>query len=82
MLQVKVGDIVEVDTVMEERQGPDGLEPEGSLVKRGRVVVAEIGQRTRKGGYHLTLLRFKHYALFRRQYSTALFKFITHYRCS
>ena len=77
MLQVKEGDIIEVDTVMEEREAADSA---GSLIKRGRVVVKEIGPRTRKGGYRLTLLRYKHYALFRRKFSTLLFKFITHYR--
>ena len=35
-------------------------------IMRGRVVVKEIGERTRKGGYHLTLIRYKQYALFRK----------------
>ena len=43
---------------------------EGSLVKRGRVVVKEIGPQTKKGGYHLTLVRYKQYALFRRNFSS------------
>lgn len=39
---------------------------EGNMVKRGRVVVKEIGPPTRKGGSHLTLLRYKHFALFKK----------------
>ena len=84
MLQVKEGDVIEVDTVMAEKgtAAGAGSQPQGSLVKRGRVVVTEIGARTRRGGYRLTLLRYKHYALFRRQFSTfpSFLKFITHYR--
>ena len=40
-------------------------------VRRGRVVVKEIGDRTKKGGYHLTLIRYKHFDIFqRRRYHT------------
>ena len=34
-------------------------------MKRGRVVVKEIGPLTRKGKYRLLLVRYKHYELFR-----------------
>lgn len=36
-------------------------------VQRGRLVVKEIGEQTRKGGYHLTLVRYKHFALVQRR---------------
>lgn len=39
---------------------------ENNMVKRGRVVVKEIGPPTKKGGSHLTLLRSKHFALFKK----------------
>ena len=42
----------------------------GTVVRRGRVVVKEIGARTKKGGYHMTLSRCKNYAVFRRKLST------------
>ncbi|CAI8017779.1 hypothetical protein GBAR_LOCUS10736, partial [Geodia barretti] len=54
------GDIIEVDTVLKR----EGGEEEGgrvSAVRRGRVEVMEIGERTRKGGYHVTVKRFKHF---------------------
>ena len=40
---------------------------ENNMMKRGRVVVKEIGLPTKKGGFHLTLLRFKHFALFNKK---------------
>ena len=71
---------MELDTILkEQKKGNDtadtsdkqsvvkSSEP-GSLVKRGRVVVKEIGNRTRSGGYHLTLVRYKHFKIFRRNY--------------
>ena len=64
---MKEGDIIEVDTPLEAQQTPgtdDKAEAE-VVVRRGRVVVKEIGQRTKKGGYRLTLARTKHYSLFR-----------------
>lgn len=40
-------------------------------VRRGRVLVKEVGERTKKGGYHLTLIRYKHFSLFQKKlYST------------
>ncbi len=51
--------MLEVDTVL------DSSEP-GERVKRGRVVVKEIGPRTRKGGYHLTLMRYKQFEIIKR----------------
>lgn len=66
-LQVAEGDIVEVDEILEE-------EGSGTRVKRGRVVVQEIGSRTKRGGYHLTLIRYKQYAIFHRNLSS----FATH----
>ena len=73
--QVKEGDIVEVDTVL--KPGEDSRE--GSLVKRGRVVVKEIGPQTKKGGYHLTLIRYKQYALFRRNFSSWTLQISEHF---
>ena len=58
--QVVDGDIIEVDTVLKR----EGGEEEGgrvSAVRRGRVEVMGIGERTRKGGYHVTVKRFKHF---------------------
>lgn len=67
MPQVSEGDVIEVDTVLKSTEEGDRAEKEsGPLVKRGRVEVLEIGERTRKGGYHLTLLRYKHYSQFIR----------------
>ena len=48
----------------------------GEVVRRGRVEVKEIGARTRKGGYILTLMRYKHFAAFRRTFSTFYHKTI------
>ena len=40
-------------------------------IRRGRVLVKEVGEQTKKGGYHLTLVRYKHFALFQKKlYST------------
>ena len=44
-----------------------GDEGDHVTVRRGRVVVKEIGEQTRKGGYHLTLIRYKHFALIQRR---------------
>ena len=49
------------EEVVEETSEGGG---EGLLVRRGRVEVLEIGGRTRKGGYHLTLQRNKHFSQF------------------
>ena len=62
-LQVQEGDVIEVDSDLNTR---DDEGKEGNMIKRGRVVVKEIGPPTRKGGSHLTLLRFKHFALLKR----------------
>ena len=68
--QVSEGDVIEVDTVLRSAEESDSGEGErGPLVKRGRVEVLEIGERTRRGGYHLTLLRYKHYSQFHRAQS-------------
>ena len=82
---MREGDIVEVDTILkpaEKRQSlledsnsksqPGSGDTGGEVtVRRGRVVVKEIGDRTKKGGYHLTLIRYKHFDLFqRRRYHT------------
>ena len=57
------GDIIEVDTIL--RDGAKNGDEEGvAMVKRGRVEVMEIGDRTKKGGYHLTLTRYKHFSKF------------------
>ena len=68
--------MIEVDTIL--KPGDDSRE--GSLVKRGRVVVKEIGPQTKKGGYHLTLVRYKQYALFRRNFSSWTSQISEHYR--
>ena len=57
----------------EEASAGDGSGEQGTLIKRGRVVITEIGPRTKKGGYHLTLTRHKHFDLFRRKFSTLAF---------
>ena len=44
-------------------------------VKRGRVVVKEIGEQTKKGGYHLTLVRYKHFALLQRRLHCTLVQY-------
>ena len=62
--QVREGDVIEVDTLMREGGGADGEEVKSAMVKRGRVEVVEIGPRTRKGGYHVTVTRFKHFRFF------------------
>ena len=65
-IQVAEGDVVEVDEVLEAVD-----EEGGTRIRRGRVVVQEIGTRTKRGGYHLTLTRYKHYAIFHRNLWTA-----------
>ena len=60
--KVKQGDIVEVDSIVKGRDADD----DGTKVmKRGRVVVKEIGPQTRKGKHRLSLIVHKHYKLFR-----------------
>ena len=54
-VQVCMGDVIEVDRVLET-----------GLVRRGRLVVKEIGGRTRRGGYHISVIRYKTFALFHR----------------
>lgn len=61
-INVQEGDVIEVDSDLKTR---DEEGRETNLVKRGRVVVKEIGSPTRKGGSHLILLRFKHFQLFK-----------------
>ena len=88
--QVKQGDIIEVDSVRDKRRtvtqdsgsgSPSGSEQgsEGDhvTVRRGRVVVKEIGEQTRKGGYHLTIIRYKHFALIQRRLHCT----IIHHNC-
>jgi hypothetical protein len=80
--QIKQGDIIEVDSVRDKRKkvtqdsgggspsaGSEQGQSEGDhvTVRRGRVIVKEIGEQTRKGGYHLTLIRYKHFALVQRR---------------
>ena len=60
---------MEVDTVLQTQEKTNDSH-QGSLVRRGRVVVKEIGPQTRKGGYHLTLVRYKQFALFHRNLSS------------
>ena len=78
--QVKEGDIIEVDIELRpkgsatavnkgEEDQKDSSCSDG-VVKRGRVVVLEIGERTKKGGYHMKLSRCKNYAVFKRKLST------------
>ena len=57
------GDVVEVDTHAREG-GEDGDDGKVILVRRGRVEVVEIGNRTKRGGYHVTVTRFKHFRTF------------------
>ena len=65
-IQVAKGDVIEVDEILE-----DVGEGSGTKIRRGRVVVEEIGTRTKRGGYHLTLTHYKHYAIFHRNLWTA-----------
>lgn len=60
--------MIEVDTILEGR--PQEPNDQGEMVRRGRVVVKEIGPRTRKGGYHLTLMRYKQFEVFKRNLSS------------
>lgn len=59
------------------QSGPEEADDTGGdggrmvTVRRGRVLVKEVGEQTKKGGYHLTLVRYKHFALFQKKlYST------------
>lgn len=72
-MQVKEGDVIDVDTVQEfkskEYEQP-GLKTSNSGVddvgseefRRGRVVIKKIGEQTKKGRWHVTLQRHKHLA--------------------
>lgn len=74
---------MEVDSILRKKipvqdsgESHSGTASDGELVtvRRGRVVVKEIGEQTKRGGYHLTLIRYKHYALLqRRMHSTFTF---------
>ena len=59
----------EEESEVEEDQGSDSSS-DGGVVRRGRVVVLEIGEKTKKGGYHMKLSRCKSYAVFNRKLST------------
>ena len=48
----------------EECEGGSEGEVNKVMVKRGRVELTKIGEKTRKGGYRLTLTRYKHFASF------------------
>ena len=50
-------------------------------VRRGRVLVKEVGEQTKKGGYHLTLVRYKHFALFQKKLYSTRPPYITHVQC-
>ena len=73
LAQVKQGDVIEVDSVWDKSSkvslsgSEHGSEGDHVTVRRGRVVVKEIGEQTRKGGYHLTLIRYKHFELVQRR---------------
>ena len=81
--QVKQGDVIEVDSIQDKNSkvslsgSEHGTEGDHVTVRRGRVVVKEIGEQTRKGGYHLTLIRYKHFALV--QHRRLLHCTLTHY---
>ena len=66
-LQVKEGDVIDVDTALKRHSSPDisdlAAVGGGAGWKRGRVVVKEIGEQTRKGRWCVTLLRHKHFAV-------------------
>ena len=61
MSKVTHGDIVEVDSIVKGRDTDNGTK----VMKRGRVVVKEIGLPTHKGKHRLSLIIHKHYKLFR-----------------
>lgn len=53
--QVKEGDVIDVDSPMVNSKSDD------MLFRRGRVVVKEIGEQTKKSRWHVTLLRHKQF---------------------
>lgn len=59
---MKEGDIIEVDVCASSEEGPSNEE----VLKRGRVIVTEIGPKTAKGRYRLTLKRYKQFLLYKR----------------
>ena len=62
---------MEVDTVLKPKKEESGMAEADWPIKRGRVVVKEIGDQTKKGGYRMTLIRYKHFALMnKRQFGT------------
>lgn len=62
---------MEVDTVLKPKKEESGMAEADWPIKRGRVVVKEIGAQTKKGGYHMTLIRYKQFALMnKRQFGT------------
>lgn len=70
---MKEGDVIDVVTALSSRpvdqaeSEQSGGEEDGSdeVFKKGRVVVKQIGQQTRKGRWQVTLLRHKHFAIIR-----------------
>ena len=54
-----------MDTVLRQPRRTEDNSPSnnGELIKRGRVVVKEIGPQTKKGKYHVTLVRYKQFEL-------------------
>ncbi len=49
---------------MKNRKQDGGIDDgRGKTVKRGRVVVKEIGPLTRKGRHRLSLVRYKHFKI-------------------
>ena len=58
-MQVKEGDVIEVDMI----EGPSNEE----IIRRGRVIVTEIGPQTSKGRYRLTLKRYKQFLLYKKK---------------
>lgn len=50
-----MGDVIDVENAMASKAGAE-------VQKTGRVIVKEIGEaRTKKGRWHVTLLRHKHF---------------------
>ena len=49
----------------EEEGGTEGDGGDGRVWRRGRVVVKQIGEQTRKGRWHVTLFRHKHFSTIR-----------------
>ena len=65
-MQVKQGDVIEVDSILKSNNGQqDGDTDSTKTVRRGRVMVKEIGPLTRKGRHKLLLVRHKHFKIFK-----------------